>query len=288
MHLERPKSPANANSASYAQAHGSTRRDSASFADIVEGFTRTVSLNDEVRDAIVSYMRAKLEYDLGNMGLGLELLELTSPGMLAGKPHSLPLKIDLKGPSDVSNFALDYIMEAVRDAEQEILNNIKKMDGTAFNDVKVSFESYDFDDILTGEGAISTATTKPTRYPTPAPVLVIEPKNVGVLVVEETKSIAWWVWLIIGLVILCCIIGCCCYCIQRRSRHTKPRSSNKSVASSSKRVRRKSEHPRRSDQSRRTIQSKRSQQTQRTHRTRSSRRAPTSRDIKPLPPLALT
>jgi len=97
----------------------------------------------------------------------LELLELTSPGRLPGMPHALPLKVVVKGPSDISDFALSYILETIRDSSQEIVTNLKKLDGTggkAFKDASLSIETYNFDGILEDD-ILEGSTNPPSKSP---------------------------------------------------------------------------------------------------------------------------
>mmetsp|Transcript_12449 Transcript_12449/g.27052 ORF Transcript_12449/g.27052 Transcript_12449/m.27052 type:complete len:765 (+) Transcript_12449:177-2471(+) len=248
-------------------------------------------MSQEIRAAIVRYMRDKLKYELAQMGLGLELIELSYPGRLPGNPHALPLNVKVKGPSDISSFALSYIMQVMRDSNQEIVTQLKKLDGTggtAFKDLQLSIETYNVNDISAG------ATNPPSKPPTPAPSKPLRTKTaVVVMDAEKTTTVPWWVWLIVALVIICLCI-CCCYCIRHRRRDVDKNDSQKgpeinvfmqnhipakhrrrgkpsqqSVAAF--KTTNKSQRPPRSIALRASDQSRMTTHTNRTHKTRSSR-----------------
>eukprot|EP00571_Detonula_confervacea_P000160 CAMPEP_0172328612 /NCGR_PEP_ID=MMETSP1058-20130122/60441_1 /TAXON_ID=83371 /ORGANISM="Detonula confervacea, Strain CCMP 353" /LENGTH=1378 /DNA_ID=CAMNT_0013045733 /DNA_START=151 /DNA_END=4288 /DNA_ORIENTATION=- len=182
-------------------------------------------MSQEIRAAIVRYMRDKLKYDLEEMGLGMELIELSYPGRLPGNPHALPLNVKVKGPSDISSFALSYIMQVMRDSNQEIVTQLKKLDGTggtAFKDLQLSIETYNVNDISAG------ATNPPSKSPTPWQSEPVKTKTAGrVTDADEGSTIPWWVWLIVVLVILCLCICCCCFYILRGRRDADKNNSEK-------------------------------------------------------------
>jgi hypothetical protein len=174
-------------------------------------------------------MKERLSMDLEAMDLGLELLELKSPGRLPGRPHDLPLVVKTRGPPDVSDFALSFIMQAVEDANEEITSDLKSTGGTAFRDVKVSFETYNLADVESYDMTEiqSAGALNPSKSPTVAPTAKPEQKSdVAVLYEEENTGLPWWAWLIIVLVILlcCCCICCCCY-----RRHKRDEAGDKIV-----------------------------------------------------------
>mmetsp|Transcript_17990 Transcript_17990/g.32683 ORF Transcript_17990/g.32683 Transcript_17990/m.32683 type:complete len:913 (-) Transcript_17990:164-2902(-) len=146
-----------------------------SFRDLLE----TYRMNPSVRAAMIRYLFLKLKNDLEDLPYGLELLELTSPGRLPGMPHALPLKVVVKGPSDISDFVLSYIELIIRDSSQEIVTNLKKLDGTggkAFKDASLSIETYNFDGILEDdilEGSTNPPSKSPRTVETVHPVQLI-------------------------------------------------------------------------------------------------------------------
>jgi len=202
---------------------------------------RRYRMDEEVRAAIIRYLKGKISNDLEELGVGLELLDVVYPGRLDKRPHSLPLEVTVKGPSDVSDFALATLLRALRDADEEIATFIKRLDGggsgdsagdlTTFQNVALAFSTYDPADI------INWMSMYPTESPTSPPIEAqgLE-EGINTLDVDTVDNFPWWAWLIIVLVVLlmCC---CCCYCFRYRRNNNNKRnkdiSSNK-VSSSNK------------------------------------------------------
>ena len=72
----------------------------------------------------------------------------------------------------------------------------------------LSAETFNFDDIVTGD------TSPPTAMPTPNPTVKVVTQAVVDEPIEESTSaaIAWWVWLIIVFVIILLLLCACIYC----------------------------------------------------------------------------
>ena len=103
--------------------------------------------NPTIRAAIIRYLHDKLGYDLNQLGMGIELIELSSPGRLAGRPHALPLRVKIRAPSDIADFSLSYVLQVLRDANPQIMGELKKLERD-YRDGNVSFETYSFDDLM--------------------------------------------------------------------------------------------------------------------------------------------
>ena len=177
-------------------------------------------MNLATRAAILRYLKERLEIDIPNLGINMQFVEVTSPGRLPGKQNVLPLKVTVRGPSDISDIALSYIIEVLRDANVEISNDLKVGvdDLRGYENLNLSMESYNFDDL------VSWDTKSPSKAPTPwtaAPVVVetvevkVTPSPV-VVIEEASTNVSWWVWLIIVLVVLL-LCGFCVWFMMRNA-----------------------------------------------------------------------
>ena len=143
----------------------------------------------------------------------MKVMDVTTTGeRLIGNQyphHSIPLKVTVTAPTDISDFALSYITQVLRDNITIITENLQKLDGTtlSFNDVVLNIDTYDWNDVL----MFGMNTMTPTKVPTAAP-----PEPEPVEIVDESSSsdgIPWWVWILVVLAILGCMaVVCCCYC----------------------------------------------------------------------------
>mmetsp|Transcript_18801 Transcript_18801/g.39412 ORF Transcript_18801/g.39412 Transcript_18801/m.39412 type:complete len:697 (+) Transcript_18801:62-2152(+) len=160
-------------------------------------------MNAQVRQAIIDYLFRKLKDEVEGLPFDMELITLTYAGRLPGLPHDLPLNAKVRGPPGLADVVLDYIQQLIRDNEQEIVDNLKKLDGTggeAMKNARVVAGTYNVNDIVQGEA--------PTNPPTNPPTSKLTEKEDTAIKENSAFAIPWWVWLIAALVILLC---CTCY-----------------------------------------------------------------------------
>jgi len=134
---------------------------------------------------------------------------------------SVPLRVTVSGPADISDFALSFIMENIRSKFPDLVAYLRTLDENAnrdiFANVELSADTFNFDDILTG--STDPPSLAPTRRPTRSPTKVVD-DSTEVVIMEETTKIDWWVWLIIILVLLLLCICCVFYCAGRKRNNT--------------------------------------------------------------------
>ena len=98
------------------------------------------AFSSRVRASLLRFIGEMLEDGLGG---AFELIEASYADIIllqsgarflqAGAyAPSLPLLIRVRGPSDLSNFALPYIIQVLRDNMQDIENFLLSLDGEAF------------------------------------------------------------------------------------------------------------------------------------------------------------
>ena len=174
---------------------------------------------------IVAYMRDVLKLEIDELGLGMELIEVTNPGRMPGKPNDLPLKIQVRGPADISEFALIYMLQMMNDVKQDIENDLKTFDdgsGVAnFEGVKLDISIYDPSDLAFGDTSAPTSSPILSSAPTPFPQLESGVQKAGIMEESVENGIPWWVWLIVVLATLLCCICCICYCMRLRRGNTE-------------------------------------------------------------------
>jgi len=139
--------------------------------------------------------------------LNIDLISVSYPGMIVGRPHTIPMKITVNAPTDINDFALSYIIQVLKDDKLQIEENLQRLSQEDMDfsnsDSELNIETYKFDDILVGE------TLRPTSSPT---ITIVEP-NSAVVVEDNTGGggIPWWTWLLVALAVIICILISCCY-----------------------------------------------------------------------------
>lgn len=181
-------------------------------------------MNTQVKMAIVTYMKDKIAYDIENLGMGMTVLEVTSEGHLPGKSHALPLWIKIRGPADIMDFSLSYIIQTIKDSEREITKNLHQL-GDEYYNVSLALSTYDYDELLIGDESLVVESEQVT-YDVDSKDNDDDwenPMNVGIVVRgdhESDESMSGWAWFVIVLsIILCCICCCCGYYCHRRRRN---------------------------------------------------------------------
>ncbi|KAL7550905.1 hypothetical protein ACHAWF_014104 [Thalassiosira exigua] len=106
-------------------------------------------INAGVRQTIIKFVEEQLTVALEDLGFGVQLIEVTSPGRLPGMRHAVPLSVKVRAPEDIADFAHSFILEALADYGVRIASRLGSFDG-AMDGVSLSFETYDFNDILAG------------------------------------------------------------------------------------------------------------------------------------------
>ena len=165
-----------------------------------------------VRQAIYQFIKDLLNKHLQkvnnrNLQEGrLEVLRVAGGGWLANSPHTLPLEITTRGPRDLSERALELILQALRDNANELIwflmqLEYPKRDGAnPFRIVQFEVEEY-------GASIVLQNTVPPSASPDPVEAMTDE-KEVG---------LPWWVWLVVGVVLL--LVSCCiCWACLRSSK----------------------------------------------------------------------
>jgi len=135
------------------------------------------------------------------------LQDSDEPSQSAPPFPSLPLLIEVLGPADVSDLALVYVIQAIRDNIQKIELYLKALDNDAFKNTRVVVKTFDSSDIIQE----SDETTPQSSF------------------VKDD----WLIWLLVGLVPLL-LICCCCICFCCICGHKKHKSSQKSHDSTDK------------------------------------------------------
>jgi len=110
-------------------------------------------LSDSDRDSIVEHVKEIISNDLL---VDLDLIECEFAGRKvqyrkANNSFWLPLRISIKGPSDVlSEFALTYILDILRDEKnmKSTVTHVKSLDYNAFRTAVVSVNPYDWEELL--------------------------------------------------------------------------------------------------------------------------------------------
>ena len=190
---------------------------------IIRNLPSDYTLTPDVRASILRYIQTKLMSDIDNLNINMKVMDVTNTGerLIGNNPHSIPLKVTVTAPSDISDFALSYITQVLRDNITIITENLQRLDGTfSFNDVALNIDTYDWNDVL----MFGMNTMTPTKVPTAAP-----PEPVVEIVDESSSSdgIPWWVWILVVLAILGCMtVVCCCYCYYKNDEEDEYRMNN--------------------------------------------------------------
>eukprot|EP00581_Thalassiosira_minuscula_P033122 CAMPEP_0183763346 /NCGR_PEP_ID=MMETSP0739-20130205/9637_1 /TAXON_ID=385413 /ORGANISM="Thalassiosira miniscula, Strain CCMP1093" /LENGTH=718 /DNA_ID=CAMNT_0026001747 /DNA_START=150 /DNA_END=2306 /DNA_ORIENTATION=+ len=266
----------------------------------LEDLPLTYLMDEEVRKAIIDYLRVKLGSVFGSLPYELTLIELIDAGSLPGKPHSLPLDLAVSLPPFVGESVRLDILRVMRDSIPSFETDMKRNPslGIEFDDVKVEVGVFDrneiYNDISIESNEIYNDVSIESDPPTPTPSPTIDPEPINVMntvVLEETTKVPWWVWLIVALVVLLCCLCCVCFYIRRRRKDgndgkqeqnvnvfmqnpTPPRYFRRRQSSAESRTTRKPQHQPKSVSVRHSDRSRRSTRTKRTHKTRSSRPPP--------------
>ena len=175
--------------------------------------------------------------------LDVDLISVTYPGMIVGRPHTIPMKVTVNAPTDINDFALSYIMQVLKDDILQIEDSLQRLsqEDMDFNngDADLNIETYNFGDIV-GD------TFRPTSSPT------ITPKETNSAIVVEDNTgggVPWWTWLLVALAVIICILISRCYMNRSKDEmdeekeqqltmyvnnqmHDKSRSGQASVAAS--------------------------------------------------------
>jgi len=219
------------------------------FNNVPDGFRVTL----EMKSTILRYVTDIYKTYLGNDGL--ELVEVafasmadsftgqrlrhrnlrpsesaTGPNFGSARELSytyyLPLRVTVRGPADVSDFALSYVTEIMREHVADLGRYLESLDGEdyinfTFESLRVeSFEKDDWEEMLASE---SPPTMKPTSPPKTEPTNVLimsTPTNPGEEVLEQTKNY-WWVWLIVAIIVLLLCICIVAICMRRSHKEEK-------------------------------------------------------------------
>lgn len=135
-----------------------------------------LSVKELIQTQLIRYVMEVLEDHLDSR---LELIKVEFGGYLGNrKPNkntvSVPLRIVIKGPEDILDFAGTMLMELIEEYERDIVNKLMGDDFATFKDVYISTSTYDFDAIV-DETSDPTPrpTRKPTRKPTRSPVVAM-------------------------------------------------------------------------------------------------------------------
>ena len=128
------------------------------------------------------------------------------------KSISVPLQITVMGTTDISDFALSYLMEIIRsNVLSRLVTYLRQNANLTGSTVMMTADTFDFTDLLTG------STNPPTGKPTPMPIN--QKDGVQTLTMEEDNGsgggMLWWIWLIIVLAILSILLCVCIYCSKR-------------------------------------------------------------------------
>ena len=78
----------------------------------------------------------------------------------------IPMRISVKGPTNVNEFALLYIMEVLQDYIQDLVGELKAHDFDTFKNADASLETYNFSEVTE---ETNEPTRRPTRDPTQRP-----------------------------------------------------------------------------------------------------------------------
>ena len=163
-------------------------------------------INPTIRVSILRYINDKLKIDLNE--LNIDLISVKYPGMIVGRPHTIPMKITVNSPSDINDFALSYIIQVLKDDKLQIEENLQRLSQEDMDfsnsDSELNIETYNFDDILVGD----------TFRPTSSPTITKVELNSAVAIEEintSSSSIPWWTWLLVALAVIICILISCCY-----------------------------------------------------------------------------
>ena len=136
-------------------------------------------ISAEVRSAILRYVKERIEADLADGDPPIVLLRLSYEGRLAGAPHSLALRIQLSSTADVSDFALSYLLDSLRQSEGEITEYLRRLDSgdrnlpDAFKRVNLFVDTYNFGDVSNKQ------TNSPSRSPSHRPIHspILDPRS---------------------------------------------------------------------------------------------------------------
>ncbi|KAL7549114.1 hypothetical protein ACHAWF_012384 [Thalassiosira exigua] len=167
----------------------------------------------EVRATVLKFASEVLREGLQD-GLKFQRVEyagrLKSYGRGAAYVAPIALSVTVRGPADVSNYALSYIMEVIRlkfDELEASLRNIAS-DSDFFTDLNLGLGHLDLADIIVGS----------TEPPTPAPTsksLARTPKveeDSFVILEKKSGGFPWWAWLLLLLVVISVVLCLWTYC----------------------------------------------------------------------------
>ncbi|KAL7464752.1 hypothetical protein ACHAXS_010429 [Conticribra weissflogii] len=140
--------------------------------------------------------------------------------------YYLPLRVTVRGPADVSDFALSYVIEIMREHIADLGQYLQSLEGEeyvsfTFESLRVeSFEEEDWQEMLDSE---NPPTMKPTSPPKTEPTnvsIMSTTTNTDEVVLEQSKNY-WWVWLIVAIILLLLCICIVAICMRRSHREEK-------------------------------------------------------------------
>ena len=142
------------------------------------------------------------------------------------KSISVPLQITVLGTTDISDFALSYLMEIIRTNVLSLLvTYLRQNTNLTGSTVVMTADTFDFTDILTG------STNPPTGKPTPMPMN--QKDDVQAQSMEEDNDggggMLWWIWLLIVLAILSLLLCVCIYCSKRRKSKSEEKQQQQAM-----------------------------------------------------------
>ena len=92
----------------------------------LQGLPWDFRISAEVRSSILRYVKERIQENLADGDSPIVLLRLSYEGRLSGAPHSLALRIQLSVPEDVSDFAVSYLLDSLRQSKQEITEYLRR------------------------------------------------------------------------------------------------------------------------------------------------------------------
>lgn len=117
--------------------------------------------------------------------LNIDLISVTYPGIIVGRPHDIPMKMTVNAPTDINDFALSYIIQVLKDDTLQIEESLQRLsqEDMDFNngDAELIIETYKVADVLVGD----------TFRPTSSPTITLKESNSAVAVEDNTGGVVY-------------------------------------------------------------------------------------------------
>ena len=193
-------------------------------------------ISDEVRATILRFVVTTLKETLGDGLTFVDAVFATKSDTFAngGNPRNLrsaertllytlylPLRVTVRGPSDVSDFALSFVMQSMRDLMPDLANYLISMEGdqfVGFDFSSIGAEDYDESEL---DNMLQDRDPVPTQAVTSS---VVQSKGEPV---EEDGNSTWWIWLIVALILIAVCICVVAVCMRRNKEEEKNATTKK-------------------------------------------------------------